>query len=67
MEFLGERGILFADLSGYTQIVYQCVYQWKKDTTPIETLAIALFRLFEVAARNCPTVAVEAPMSEDIR
>ena len=25
LESLGEVGILFADLSGYTQVVYQCV------------------------------------------
>lgn len=55
LEFMGETGILFADLSGYTQLVYQCV----GDEVRLKRLGTALWRLFSDAASTLPTVRVE--------
>lgn len=55
LETLGEAGILFADLSGYSQLVYQCA----NDEVRLRKLATALWRLFSDAACAMPTVRVE--------
>lgn len=55
LQALGETGILFADLSGYSQLVYQCV----GDEEKLKRLGLALFRLFNDAAANHPDVTVE--------
>lgn len=55
LEALGEAGILFADLSGYSQLVYQCA----SDEVRLRKLATALWRLFSDAACSMPTVRVE--------
>lgn len=52
---LGETGILFADLSGYSQLVYQCV----GDEAKLKRLGLALFRLFNDASADHPDVSVE--------
>lgn len=52
---LGETGILFADLSGYSQLVYQCV----GDEEKLNRLGLALFRLFNDASADHPDVSVE--------
>jgi class 3 adenylate cyclase len=52
---LGETGILFADLSGYSQLVYQCV----GDEAKLKRLGLALFRLFNDASVDHPDVSVE--------
>lgn len=52
---LGETGILFADLSGYSQLVYQCV----GDDEKLNRLGLALFRLFNDASADHPDVSVE--------
>lgn len=52
---LGETGILFADLSGYSQLVYQCV----GDEAKLKRLGLALFRLFNDASADHPDVVVE--------
>ena len=52
---LGETGILFADLSGYSQLVYQCVGEEAK----LKRLGLALFRLFNDASADHPDVSVE--------
>ena len=52
---LGETGILFADLSGYSQLVYQCV----GDEPRLQRLGLALFRLFNDASADHPDVTVE--------
>jgi len=52
---LGETGILFADLSGYSQLVYQCV----GDEAKLRRLGLALFRLFNDASADHPDVSVE--------
>ncbi len=52
---LGETGILFADLSGYSQLVYQCV----GDEAKLKRLGLALFRLFNDASIDHPDVSVE--------
>jgi len=52
---LGDTGILFADLSGYTQLVYQCV----GDEERLQRLGLAMFRLFNHAAAEHPDVTVE--------
>ena len=52
---LGETGILFADLSGYSQLVYQCV----GDEEKLKRLGLALFRLFNDASADHPDVSVE--------
>jgi len=52
---LGETGILFADLSGYSQLVYQCV----GDEARLQRLGLALFRLFNDASADHPDVSVE--------
>lgn len=52
---LGETGILFADLSGYSQLVYQCV----GDEAKLKRLGLALFRLFNDASADHPEVTVE--------
>ena len=52
---LGETGILFADLSGYSQLVYQCV----GDEARLQRLGLALFRLFNDASADHPDVTVE--------
>lgn len=52
---LGETGILFADLSGYSQLVYQCV----GDEAKLKRLGLALFRLFNDASADHPDVTVE--------
>lgn len=55
LQALGETGILFADLSGYSQLVYQCV----GDEEKLKRLGLALFRLFNDASANHPDVTVE--------
>ena len=52
---LGETGVLFADLSGYSQLVYQCV----GDEAKLKRLGLALFRLFNDASADHPDVSVE--------
>ena len=52
---LGETGILFADLSGYSQLVYQCV----GDEAKLKRLGLALFRLFNDASVDHHDVSVE--------
>ncbi|MEM9416509.1 MAG: hypothetical protein AAGA29_13690 [Planctomycetota bacterium] len=52
---LGDTGILFADLSGYTQLVYQCV----DDEERLRRLGLAMYRLFNDAAAEHPDVVVE--------
>lgn len=55
LQALGETGILFADLSGYSQLVYQCV----GDEEKLKRLGLALFRLFNDASADHPDVTVE--------
>jgi class 3 adenylate cyclase len=55
LQALGETGILFADLSGYSQLVYQCV----GDEAKLKRLGLALFRLFNDASVDHPDVSVE--------
>jgi len=55
LEALGEAGILFADLSGYSQLVYQCAH----DEAKLRKLSTALWRLFADASCSLPTVRVE--------
>lgn len=55
LQALGETGILFADLSGYSQLVYQCV----GDEAKLNRLGLALFRLFNDASADHPDVSVE--------
>jgi class 3 adenylate cyclase len=55
LQALGETGILFADLSGYSQLVYQCV----GDEAKLKRLGLALFRLFNDASADHPDVTVE--------
>ncbi|MEM6507586.1 MAG: hypothetical protein AAF711_19280, partial [Planctomycetota bacterium] len=55
LQALGETGILFADLSGYSQLVYQCV----GDEAKLKRLGLALFRLFNDASADHPDVSVE--------
>jgi len=55
LQALGETGILFADLSGYSQLVYQCV----GDEARLQRLGLALFRLFNDASADHPDVSVE--------
>lgn len=55
LQALGETGILFADLSGYSQLVYQCV----GDEPKLKRLGLALFRLFNDASVDHPDVSVE--------
>lgn len=55
LQALGETGILFADLSGYSQLVYQCV----GDEARLQRLGLALFRLFNDASADHPDVTVE--------
>ena len=55
IEDLGQLGILVADLSGYTQVVYQCV----EDDIRLQRLALALFRLFRDPASGKPDISVE--------
>jgi hypothetical protein len=55
LKTLGETGILFADLSGYSQLVYQCV----GDEARLQRLGLALFRLFNDASADHPDVTVE--------
>ena len=55
LQALGETGILFADLSGYSQLVYQCV----GDEAKLKRLGLALFRLFNDASADHPDVRVE--------
>lgn len=52
---LGETGILFADLSGYSQLVYQCV----GDEPRLKRLGLAMYRLFNDASADHPDVTVE--------
>lgn len=52
---LGDTGILFADLSGYTQLVYQCV----GDDAKLKRLGLAMFRLFNDASAQHPDITVE--------
>lgn len=52
---LGDTGILFADLSGYTQLVYQCV----GDEERLQRLGLAMYRLFNTADAAHPDVTVE--------
>ena len=52
---LGDTGILFADLSGYTQLVYQCAH----DEERLARLGLAMYRLFNDAAAQHPSVVVE--------
>ncbi|MEM1354777.1 MAG: hypothetical protein AAGC44_11610 [Planctomycetota bacterium] len=52
---LGDTGILFADLSGYTQLVYQCVGEEAK----LKRLGLAMFRLFNDASEQHPDINVE--------
>lgn len=52
---LGDTGILFADLSGYTQLVYQCV----GDEERLQRLGLAMYRLFNTADDQHPDVIVE--------
>ena len=52
---LGNVGILFADLSGYSQLVYQCV----NDETRLKKLGTAVYRLFHDAACSMPNVHIE--------
>lgn len=51
----GEMGILFADLSGYTQLVYLATADEKR----LERLAIAMFRLFADATADFPDVRID--------
>ncbi len=55
LESLGEVGILFADLSGYTQVVYQCV----GDEDRLRRLSVALYRLFNAPGQAHPDISVE--------
>lgn len=55
LQALGETGILFADLSGYSQLVYQCT----GDEEKLKRLGLALFRLFNDASADHPDVTVE--------
>ena len=55
LQALGETGILFADLSGYSQLVYQCV----GDEEKLKRLGLALFRLSNDASADHPDVTVE--------
>ncbi len=55
LEALGETGILFVDLSGYSQIVYHCV----EDAVRLERLALALSRLFRDPKERHPGVTIE--------
>ncbi|MEM9345367.1 MAG: hypothetical protein AAGB26_01995 [Planctomycetota bacterium] len=55
MQALGETGILFADLSGYSQLVYQCV----GDEAKLKRLGLAMYRLFNEASADHPEVSVE--------
>ncbi|MGQ0613101.1 MAG: hypothetical protein ACT4PV_05115 [Planctomycetaceae bacterium] len=52
---LGETGILFVDLSGYSQVVYHCV----EDAARLERLALALSRLFRDPKEEHPDVTIE--------
>jgi class 3 adenylate cyclase len=55
LESLGEVGILFADLSGYTQVVYQCV----SGEDRLRRLSVALYRLFNGPGQAHPDISVE--------
>ena len=55
LQALGETGILFADLSGYSQLVYQCV----GDEARLQRLGLAMFRLFNDASVDHPEISVE--------
>ncbi|MEO0476309.1 MAG: hypothetical protein AAF085_10145 [Planctomycetota bacterium] len=55
MQTLGETGILFADLSGYSQLVYQCV----GDEAKLKRLGLAMYRLFNEASAEHPEISVE--------
>jgi class 3 adenylate cyclase len=44
-DLIGERGIVFTDLSGYTQLIYHCA----DDAAKLERVAEAMRRLFSLA------------------
>ena len=50
-----ETGILFADISGYTQLLWQC----DGDEARLHKLALAIQRLFSLATSGFPHISVE--------
>jgi class 3 adenylate cyclase len=55
IELLGDVGILFADLSGYSQLLYQCID--REDA--LRGLALAVSRLFGALPDDVPELRVE--------